>query len=270
MDGDVETLPAYVVKAADFPALYYLDQSHPRPARTQWINRATDQPLRRSTIEMLLRTMFVDTNTPSVRKLHQTSGLRASFSSDRDRDRFARVFDGARSRFEATHDTVLTAAYDDEAAAERIVSSLHDAAIPREAISLVWRTSQYLDADYRAEEGHSVTSVAGTMLGSGLAGAMLGVGVLVVPGVGPVAVAGALTASAFGSIAAVSGIIGATGGAIAKMLSDHDVDGVSAGLYEQEIRRGKVFLSIDTRKCADRVDEADAIIRQSGKRSRYA
>ena len=31
------------------------------------------------------------------------------------------------------------------------------------------------------------------------------------------------------------------------MLSDHDVDGVSATYYERQIRHGKVFVSVDTR-----------------------
>ena len=30
------------------------------------------------------------------------------------------------------------------------------------------------------------------------------------------------------------------------MLTDHDVDGVSASFYDKEIQRGKIFLSVDT------------------------
>ena len=265
MDGDQTSLPAFVVKAADFPALYYLDRTHPRPMGTEWINRATDQPLRRTTIEMLLRTMFAESSSPSVRRLHETSGLRTSFRSERDRDRFARIFNTACSELRERHDHVLTAIFDEQDTADKAVSRLATAGVSEEAISMVWRASQYLDTEYRAAPGHSLPEVAGTMMGSGIAGAILGVGVLFVPGVGPVAVAGALTTSAFGSIAAVSGIIGATGGAIAKMLSDHDVDGVSAGLYEQEIRRGRIFLSVDTRRCGDKADTARDILGQLAK-----
>ena len=96
---------------------------------------------------------------------------------------------------------------------------------------------------------------------------MLGVGILLVPGVGPVAAAGAIAASALSSVASVSGIIGATGGAIAKMLTDHDVDGVSAAQYDTQIKRGKIFVSVDTN--ADGVDPAtvSAIFAQFGGRS---
>ena len=55
-----------------------------------------------------------------------------------------------------------------------------------------------------------------------------------------------MAGSAIAPVAAVSSVIGATGGAIAKMLTDHDVDGVSATLYEREIKRGKIFVSVNT------------------------
>jgi hypothetical protein len=265
MTEEALPLPAYVVKAMDFPALYYLDRSHPRPLDAVWINRGTDQHLRKSTIDMLLRTMFTESATPSVRKLHESSGLRTSFRSSRDRDRFAQAFGEACNQLKATRDSVLTRVFDDQESADRAIVGLCDIGVPEAAISLVWRASQYLQTDYKAEDGHSVAQVAGSMMGSGIAGALLGVGVLLVPGVGPVAVAGALTASAFGSIAGVSGIIGATGGAIAKMLSDHDVDGVSAGRYEQEIRKGKIFLSVDTKACGEFKVAAEEILRGASK-----
>lgn len=147
------------------------------------------------------------------------------------------------------------------------MNGLKDVGIPDNAISLLWRASRFLDTDVEWVEGHSKLSVAGAIAGSGVAGAMLGVAILAIPGVGPVAAAGALAASAFSSVAAVSGIIGATGGAIARMLTDHDVDGVSAGYYEQEIRRGKVFVSVDTRIALDQQDQALQILKSFGGRS---
>ena len=237
--------PFYVVRADQFPALYYLDHAHPRPRRVEWINRGTDSKLRPSTIDMLLRTLFREPGSPSVKKLHQSAGLRAVFGSDSERDRFARVFGEARRHLHSSSERMVTAIFDCQETAEQAVTLLHEDGIPDEAISLAWRASQYLDPGYEAKEGHGYLDIASAMAGGGLAGAMLGTAILFIPGVGPVAVAGALTSSALSSVAAVTGIIGATGSGIGKMLTDHDVDGVSATLYEQEIRKGKVFLSVD-------------------------
>lgn len=261
------SLPAYVVKAADLSALYYLDTAHPRPRRLEWINRGTDQRLRPSTIDMLLRTMFRESETPSVQKLHDTAGLRAEFRSERERDSFARAFEQARAKLKQSKDYILTAVFDQLDDANAAVLAIRDVGVPDDAISLVWRAGNYLDRVYEPPKGHSVGEIATGMIGGGLAGALFGMAVLFVPGVGPVAVAGALTASAFGSVAGVSGVIGATGSAIAKMLSDHDVDGMEVGFYEQEIKRGKVFVSVDSRKCVDCREEVTAHFASMGGRT---
>lgn len=264
MGQAAENLPAYVVKAADLSALYYLDTAHPRPRRLEWINRGTDQKLRQSTIDMLLRTMFRETHTPSVQRLHDSAGLRAEFRSERERDGFARAFEEARSKLKENKDFILTSVFEQLEAANSAVQAIQAVGVPDDAISLVWRASNYFDKGYEPPKGHSMADVAAGVVGGGLAGALFGMAVLFVPGVGPVAVAGALTASAFGSVAGVSGVIGATGSAIAKMLSDHDVDGLEIGFYEQEIRRGKVFVSVDTRKCEDCRDEVVALFASMG------
>ena len=47
MGQEGATVHAFVVKAEELPALYYMDEAHPRPIELEWINRGTDQPLRR-------------------------------------------------------------------------------------------------------------------------------------------------------------------------------------------------------------------------------
>ncbi len=240
------TAHAYVVKAEELPALYYLDEAHPRPSELEWINRGTDQKLRRTTVEMLLRTLFAKVQTPSVQKLHDSAGLRATFRNQRERDRFSKAFLKARDELNREREHLVTAAFDHPEAANRAVTILSVEGVPEEAISMLWRASEYLEEKYRPAGGYSPGSVAGAITGAGVAGAMLGVGILMIPGIGPVAVAGALASSAIAPVAALSSIIGATGGAIAKMLTDHDVDGVSATLYEREIKRGKIFVSVNS------------------------
>ncbi|MBX7540394.1 hypothetical protein [Qipengyuania sphaerica] len=237
---------AYVVKAAELPALYFLEDAHPRPTALEWINRGTDQKLRRTTVEMLLRTLFAKVRTPSVRKLHNSAGLRASFRSERERARFSTAFAKAVQEMAREKQHLVTAIFDNPEAANRAVTILGIEGVPDDAIAMVWRASEYLSESYNPPKGYSAASVAGAITGAGVAGAVLGVGILMIPGIGPVAVAGAMASAAVGPVAAVSSVIGATGGAIAKMLTDHDVDGVSATLYEREIKKGKIFLSVNT------------------------
>lgn len=259
--------PAYVIKASDLPAINYLAADHPRPREVEWINRGTNQRMRPTTTQMLMRTLFQRVDTPSVQKLHDSAGLRVIFRSERDRVNFAAAFDEALSREGAAKTHVVTAIFDTREKAEKAVENLRAEGIPAAAISLLFRASQFMDTDTKWPDGHTTVSVAGTVASSGIAGALVGAAILAVPGVGPVAAAGAIASSAYVSVASVSGIIGATGGAIAKMLTDHDVDGVSAGFYDQQIQRGKTFLSVDTRVAGGFAQTATDIIAQSGGRT---
>ena len=240
--------PAFVIKADELTTLYFLDVSHPRPCAVEWINRSTDQTLRPTTVDMLLRTLHSDTDRPSVKSLRDTSGLRVRFLTAKEQERFARAFKAARETEYNKRPHIAGALFDHWADADAAAVDLKDAGVPETALSMVWRTSTILDPAYTYVEGHSAPSVAGIMAGAGMGGALLGVAVLLIPGIGGVAAAGAILASAGPSVAAVSGVIGATGGAIAKMLTDHDVDGPSVAFFQTEIQRGKAFLSIDTEK----------------------
>ena len=262
-----EITHGYVVKAEELPALYYLDDAHPRPVSLEWINRGTDQALRRTTVEMLLRTLFGPVKTPSVKKLHRSAGLRATFRSERERARFAQTFQQAVDEMNRSREHVATAVFEKQETARKAVGRLTIEGVPEEAISMVWRASEYLAEKYEPIEGHGPAGIAGAVAGAGLAGAVLGVAILAIPGVGPVAVAGAMAAQAIPSVAAVSSVIGATGGAIAKMLTDADVDGVSATLYEREIARGRIFLSVNTEGLEIPLERIEKILSAGGGKS---
>jgi len=210
----------------------------------------------------LLRTLSQPDSSPSVTRLHPSAGLRVSFASDEERDRFAAAFAGARAQEKASNSSLITAIFDDRASAEAVVADLIAAGMPNESISLLWRTDEAFAG--LADDGHSVLSVAAATAGGGLAGAMLGVALLAIPGIGPVAAAGAIAASAFSSVASISAAIGATGGAVARMLSDIDVDRVDADYFERQIRRGKVFVSIDTRIATGWREMAQLVVRRHG------
>lgn len=257
----------YVIKAEDLRAINYLATDHPRPRSVEWINRGTDQTMRPTTTAMLLRTLYKTTRSPSVQKLHDSAGLRVVFRTEKDREAFAAAFRKACQQEQVLKDDVICAMFDDREAAEKAISGLRERGVPMRAISMLFRASQFMDTEAEWPEGHKPFSVAGAIAGGGVAGALVGLGVLLVPGVGPVAAGGAIAASALSSMASVSGVIGATGGALAKMLTDHDVDGVTATQYDDEIRRGKVFLSVDTRIAGGLGDTAAEIMERHGGRA---
>lgn len=260
--------PAFVIKAEDLPALNYLDPDHPRPLLTEWINRSTDQKMRRTTIDMLLRTLPEGSTTPSVIKLHQTSGLRAIFATSRERDAFATGFAAARAQLAMRRDFVAATIFPDTVSAEEAVKALTEAGIAEESISVLRRAGQFDLTSAKQWRGHSKMSVAAAVAGGGIVGTLLGIGILVVvPGLGAVAAAGAIAGSALPSVASVSGIFGATGGAIAKMLTDHDVDGREANYYERQIRRGRVFVSVDTRMAPNQAGVAREVLKRCGGRT---
>ena len=157
---------------------------------------------------------------------------------------------------------VISAVFDNREEARRAVTELRDAGIPENAISLVGRPDDgdVVDDDDGAGKG----SITGAVAGGGVAGALLGVAALAIPGVGPLAAAGAIAASAIPTAAGVGAAVGATGGAIARMLSDHDVDSKDAEYYEERINEGGIFVSVDTRLAEGTSDTARAILERCG------
>ncbi|MBO6708187.1 hypothetical protein [Altererythrobacter sp.] len=253
-----------MIKAEELVAVNYLAEDHPRPRSVEWINRGTDQVLRPTTTDMLLRTLFQPAASPSVQKLHESSGLRVIFRSDAERERFASAFREAVARERAATEHVVTAIFDGRDKAETAIAALRDEGIPPSAISLLCRASHFGDPEANWPDGHDTLSITGAVAGGGVAGALLGVAFLFVPGVGPLAAAGAIAGSAISSVASISGIIGATGGAVAKMLTDHDVDGVMAEYYDRQIKRGKVFVSVDEQETAVAREFIERILEQFG------
>lgn len=268
---DSAVAPAFVIKPRDLHALNYLAPDHPRPCASQWIDRGTNKRLQPSSVAMLMRTLSQDIASPSVVRLHRAAGLRVTFDSAGERDAFAAAICAARKPANEDRAHRLTAMFGDRREAEEAMAMLARAGIAEEAMTLLWRANQLTDTDFRWRQGHTRRSVSGATGGGAIAGLALGVALLAVPGVGPIAAAGALASAGASSVAAVSAIIGATGGAITRMLSDHDVDGVSANGCEQHLARGRVYLSIDTRRTGEpRSHIADLLSQNGGRISKRA
>jgi hypothetical protein len=144
-------------------------------------------------------------------------------------------------------------------AARDAVHALKDAGFPGEDISVLIPDVNP-ERELRTETGQAATggaasgAIAGGLLG-GVAGWLLGVGALAIPGIGPVLAAGAIGA-------ALSGLaVGAGVGAIAGALVGIGVPEDEAAWYEQEVRGGRALVSVVAR---GRRDEAREILRRFG------
>ena len=158
---------------------------------------------------------------------------------------------------------IVSAVFDDRSDAQRAIDELRSAGIPDSAISLIGRTDEHAHAD-DDDDGASKGSIAASTAAGGVGGAILGVAALAIPGVGPLAAAGAIAATALPTGAALGAAVGATGGAIARMLSDHDVDSEEAEFYEGRIESGGTFVSVDTRLAAGQGEVARDILSRCG------
>lgn len=257
-------MPDFVIKAADLPVLNYLASGYARPCGLQWIDRGTDRKLQRTAVDMLRRTMFSTHASPSVAHLHERAGLRARFETEAERYRFSQDFRAAQATRAEAAEKALCAVFRDRKAAEHAVAEIMAGGVNEEAISLLWRTGQYIEPAGLIPRGHSVLSVAGAATGGSIAGALLGVSLLLAPGIGGVAVAGAVATSAIGNMAAFGSALGATGGTMARMLTDMDVEGREDDYFRQEVTQGLVFVEIDLATAGKTRDELQAALLGAG------
>jgi uncharacterized membrane protein len=161
-------------------------------------------------------------------------------------------------------DNIISAVFDDRAEAQRALQELRNAGIDEGAISLLGQADAASDNDTDHQEGASKASVAASAAAGGVGGAILGVAALAIPGVGPLAAAGAIAASAVGPMAAAGAALGAAGGAAARMLNDHDVEGRDAEYYGKHIERGGTFVSVDARRSHVDQEQVRNILRSCG------
>jgi hypothetical protein len=136
----------------------------------------------------------------------------------------------------------LSCLYDDYETARQVVRDLESAGLPSENISIIAKDRRVerdgrvdRDGDGRAE-GAEIGAGIGAVLG-GTAGLLTGLGMLAIPGIGPVVAAGWLVATGAGALAggAAGGIIGA--------LTGMGVSREHAHVYAESIRRGATLVT---------------------------
>src|SRR5829696_8711438 len=132
----------------------------------------------------------------------------------------------------------------------RVVDELERAGIPRDDISIVannesgWfdrdRTTSRVDRDHDGRDDRAEGAAAGAGIGAslgGVAGLLAGLGMLAIPGIGPVVAAGWLA-----STAAVAAAGGATGGLIGA-LTQSGIGEAEARTYAEGVRRGGTLVT---------------------------
>src|SRR6185436_7412505 len=136
--------------------------------------------------------------------------------------------------------------YDRYADAERAVTALEAAGIPNSDISIVannsdeWYNSGKKDRDRDGVDDRAEGAGKGAGIGAGLGGAaglLAGLGLLAIPGLGPVVAAGWLAATAVGAAA------GALTGGLVGALTEAGVSKEDAPLYAEGVRRGGTLVS---------------------------
>lgn len=170
--------------------------------------------------------------------------------------------------------TTITGLYDNYGDAKAAVKSLEDAGVPSDDISIVTnKANGDLDVEgqgNRAGEGAGTGAGIGALAG-GAGGLLTGLGMLAIPGVGPVVAAGWLAATAAGAVAgAVAG--GAVGGIVGAMV-ESGVPEEDANFYAESIRRGGSVVTArvedDRRASAEAILNSSPRVNVADRRARY-
>ncbi len=143
--------------------------------------------------------------------------------------------------------------YDHCSDAQKAVHQLREAGVPEDDISLIANNAdKWYAPDYAAGAGKGAAIGAGF---GGFGGLLAGLGLLAIPGLGPVVAFGWLAAAAAGAVA-----VGAAGGVIG-MLAEAGIAVNEAEVYAESIRRGGSLVS--ARVTAVDRDRLEAILHPS-------
>ena len=155
----------------------------------------------------------------------------------------------------------VTGLFDSYEAARAAVNSLEAAGVPHSDISIVANNA---DNRYGAGRTDEVAddagkgASAGAVLG-GAGGLLAGLGLLAIPGLGPVVAAGWLASTAVG--AAAGAAVGGAAGGIVGAMTDAGVPERDAHVYAEGVRRGGTLV---TARVEDfRAAEAQAILQRN-------
>jgi uncharacterized protein (TIGR02271 family) len=140
----------------------------------------------------------------------------------------------------------LVALYRNFNDAQNAVDELVRNGVDRSMISLVANNATGEYTDYVRDDDDAVKAEEGAAFGAasgGIIGALVGLGALAIPGIGPVIAAGPLIAALTGG--AVGALAGApTGGLVGGLIKTHHMDAEDAEVYAEGVRRGETLLTV--------------------------
>lgn len=155
----------------------------------------------------------------------------------------------------------VTGLFDQYSDAQAAVDRLAEAGISHDDISVV---ASNVDGRYdtdksEAAEGAGTGAGIGALVG-GAGGLLTGLGMVAIPGVGPVVAAGWLVATAAG--AAAGAVAGGAAGGLIGALTNSGVSEEDAHVYAEGVRRGGTLVTARVTEGAEE-DAARAILQQS-------
>ena len=146
----------------------------------------------------------------------------------------------------------LSKIYDTYGQARQAVADLNAAGVPDKNISLV--ANKHVSAEYDDVDEHE-GAATGAGIGAAVGGAgglLAGLGIMAIPGIGPVVAVGWLASTLVGAIA------GAATGGIVGALVDAGVSKDDAEVYSEAIRRGGTLVTVQADD--DQVPAVEAIL----------
>jgi hypothetical protein len=152
---------------------------------------------------------------------------------------------------------IVSALYDTYDAAHSAVAALEASGVPNSDISIVANNADNWHRESNAAEGAGTGAGVGAAVG-GAGGLLTGLGMLAIPGVGPVVAAGWLVATAVG--AAVGAAAGAATGGIIGSLTNAGVPENDAHVYAEGVRRGGALVTARVEDA--RASQASAILQR--------
>lgn len=168
--------------------------------------------------------------------------------------------------------TTVTGLFDNYDDASNAVRELQASGIPESDISVVASNSdnRHGDGESNAAEGAAGGAGLGAAIG-GAGGLLTGLGLVAIPGLGPVVAAGWLAATAVGAVGGAA--VGGAAGGIVGALTDSGIPEDDAHVYAEGVRRGGTLV---TAKVDDQLaPQAERILQQAssvdleGRRGEY-
>jgi hypothetical protein len=161
--------------------------------------------------------------------------------------------------------TQASALFDTHEEAERAVSELRTLGVSDSALSVIAHhggTTTTRSGDGEITDEHHRNVIRG-ILGGGALGAGLGVAALAIPGVGPLAAAGAIAASAVPEAVGIGAVVGAIGGSLNEALTKHGVSKEDASYYGERLKTGGVLVTVEDPAVTD-AQVRDVLYRNGG------